>query len=396
MARGNSKNGTIHPSESSESDSEYEQPDKEPVGQNEDEESDTNSPNKGKGGRDKRGRAGGRSSSGGGSSASAKKHKGQSQAEKDAATARAYLPNYANLFLDDVLTLVAQDKACLWPLLASGKGTALTARQQGENVLKYFLYWNKFHGNITIAPTPKFLDHKVVWKITKKHGGDGKHREDSAVKWKVALEQGYHAWCKFVVTKLKHVYIQGLDWINTTKTVQWPNVLTLDGVGVLIEAFPLPVRQEDLEQHDNDDMRSFPTQKVFEANAKKLYKQAKSHHQFLSLLLVSDSATECNTETNLRVHPELWARMALITLFCCSGSDACVQKRMDALLKKKKTFGTYTPQFQNILMFSFALLCDRQIFLILRGRLLPSHASVHLQRHVPEVQPQVRWSCITM
>ena len=129
---------------------------------------------------------------------------------------------------------------------------------------------------------------------------------------------------------------------------------------------------------------------------KKLYKQAKAHHQFLSLLLVTDSATECNTETNLRVHPELWARMALITLFCCSGSDACVQKRMDALLKKKKTFGTYTPQFQNILLFSFALLCDRQFFLILRGRLQPRHASVHLQRHVPEVQPQVRWSCITM
>ena len=161
-------------------------------------------------------------------------------------------------------------KACLWPLLASGKGIALTARQQGENVLKFFLYWNKFQGKITIAPTAKFLDHKVVWKIIKKHGGDGKHREDSAVKWKVALGQGYHAWCKFVVTKLKHVYIQGLDWINTTKTVQWPNVLTLDGVGVLIEAFPLPDRQEDLEQHDkDDDTRSFPTQKVFEANAKK-------------------------------------------------------------------------------------------------------------------------------
>ena len=175
MARGsgNSKN-----TESSGSDSEYEHSDKEPVGQNEDEESVTNSPDKGKGkgGRDKR-RAGGRSSSGGGSSATAKKQKVQSQAEKDAATAKAYLPNYANLFLDDVLTLVAQDKACLWPLLASGKGTALTARQQGENVLKYFLYWNKFQGKITIAPTPKFLDHKVVWKITKKHGGDGANKE---------------------------------------------------------------------------------------------------------------------------------------------------------------------------------------------------------------------------
>ena len=384
MARG--KGNDAVPSDSG-SGSDFE-PDKKTVSDDDDEGSDTDPPNNG--GRDKRARAS-RSSSGGGSSATSnknKKLKSQSQAEKDAALARSYLPNFANLFLEDVLTLVEQDKACLWPLLASGKGIALTARQQGENVLKFFLYWNKFQGKITIAPTAKFLDHKVVWKITKKHGGDGKHREDSAVKWKVALEQGYHAWCKFVVTKLKHVYIQGLDWINTTKTVQWPNVLTLDGVGVLIEAFPLPVRQEDLEQHDkDDDTRSFPKQKDFEANAKKLYRQAKAHHQFLSLLLVTDSATECNTETNLRVHPELWARMALITLFCCSGSDACVQKRMDALLKKKKTFGTYTPQFQNILLFSFALLCDRQFFLILRGRLQPRHASVHLQRHVPEVQP---------
>jgi hypothetical protein len=101
MARGKGKDGTTLHSDSSGSGSgsEYE-PDKQTVGEDEYEGSDTNSPIKG--GREKRGRAGGRSSSGGGSSASAKKHKGQSQAEKDAATARTYLPNFANLFLDDV------------------------------------------------------------------------------------------------------------------------------------------------------------------------------------------------------------------------------------------------------------------------------------------------------
>ena len=143
------------------------------------------------------------------------------------------------------------------------------------------------------------------------------------------LEQGYHAWCKFIVTKLKHIYIQGLAWINTTSTTHWTSVLTPQGVEVLVTTFPLPVRQEDLQTHEQDeDPRSFPSQKEFEANAKTLYKQAKTHHQFLTLLMVTNSTTECNTDTNLRAHPELWARMALITIFCCSGSDECVQKRI--------------------------------------------------------------------
>ena len=143
------------------------------------------------------------------------------------------------------------------------------------------MYWNKFQGKLTIAPTQKFLDHRVVWKITKKHGADGKQRKDTALKWKVALEQGYHAWCKFIVTKLKHIYIQGLAWINTTSTTHWTSVLTPQGVEVLVTTFPLPVRQEDLQTHEQDeDPRSFPSQKEFEANAKTLYNQAKTHHKF--------------------------------------------------------------------------------------------------------------------
>ena len=218
------------------------------------------------------------------------------------------------------------------------------------------MYWNKFQGKLTIAPTQKFLDHRVVWKITKKHGADGKQRKDTALKWKVALEQGYHAWCKFIVTKLKHIYIQGLAWINTTSTTHWTSVLTPQGVEVLVTAFPLPVRQEDLQQHEQDeDPRSFPSQKEFEANAKTLYKQAKTHHKFLTLLMVTNSTTECNTDTNLRAHPELWARMALITIFCCSGSDECVQKRIEALITKKNISGTCAHHFQILLLHSFSL-----------------------------------------
>ena len=104
--------------------------------------------------------------------------KKQKQEESDAAAIKAYVPDFANLFTGEILPLVQQNKACFWPLLHN-TSKPLTPRQQGVNVLKYFIYWNKFQGKLTIAPTPKFLDqgrienHQEAWcrRQTKKGHG---------------------------------------------------------------------------------------------------------------------------------------------------------------------------------------------------------------------------------
>ena len=83
--------------------------------------------------------------------------------------------------------------------------------------------------------------------------------------------------------------------------------------------------------------------------------------------MVTNSTTECNTDTNLRAHPELWARMALITIFCCSGSDECVQKRIEALITKKNIFGTRAHHFQILLLHSFPFCSETVDFFSTNG-----------------------------
>ena len=210
-------------------------------------------------------------------------------------------------------------KACLWPGFvdqanAEGKLKPMNQDQMGRAVLNNFLMLNKY-GKVG-KHNASYVAELVIWDQTKKQGG-GTDTKSKSRGW-VALK-GYNKFVGYCYTRLKYLIHRAMDYnLSDLNLSHWEKLLTDDGVQCVVDLLPAKPDVWKTALDKAGGSMTMPTTEQLQEASKEEHGNYSEHHSFV-LFLVPPRGNPTFAKINLRLAPELWAKVALITLLCNRG-----------------------------------------------------------------------------
>ena len=242
---------------------------------------------------------------------------------------------------NDIVNIV---KACLWPgFVDQNVGTPgntrlkpMTEEQMWLAVINNFIILN-LTGKLG-KKTASYVAQLEVWKRTNKQTGSVEVKRASRG-W-IALK-GYYKMVGFCYARIKYIIEIAMDHdLTDVNLTHWEKLLTPEGVQAICNLFPGIKNVWEAAMAKAGGSMTKPTTDHFQEAAAENYQGYLDHHEFV-LFLVPPRGNPTFEKVNLRTEPEIWAKVALLTILCTrgEGNDEEIGNLMRELESGDRVYG---------------------------------------------------------
>ena len=235
-------------------------------------------------------------------------------------------------------------KACLWPGFVDRnvgnpgktKLVPMNDEQMGLEAINNFLILN-MTGQIG-KKSASYVAQIEVWKRVNKQGG-GVEVKSASRGW-IALK-GYYKFVGFAYSRVKYIIEISMDHdLTDVNLAHWEKLLTPEGRRLICDLFPGIKNVWEAALAKSGGSMTTPTLEQFLGVAEEGYQGYINHHTF-AFFLVPPRGNPSFEKVNLRTEPEIWAKVALLTLLCTRGekNDEDIGDLMRDLEKGDSVYG---------------------------------------------------------
>ena len=235
-------------------------------------------------------------------------------------------------------------KACLWPGFVDRnvgnpgktKLVPMTDEQMGLEAINNFFILN-MTGQIG-KKSASYVAQIEEWKRVNKQGG-GVEVKSASRGW-IALK-GYYKFVGFAYSRVKYIIEISMDHdLTDVNLAHWEKLLTPEGRRLICDLFPGIKNVWEAALAKSGGSMTTPTLPQFQEAAEEGYQGYINHHTF-AFFLVPPRGNPSFEKVNLRTEPEIWAKVALLTLLCTRGenNDEDIGNLMRDLEKGDSVYG---------------------------------------------------------